>query len=305
MTRRTQLAVSVGAAIAGTGLMVASVLWRWRTISEDPGFNGSPSRNFDAVGPGLAGYLPGIIALLWLAEAALLADARTQRVLRAIGTAVAVVLAVLLVVIAQDMQQTLTSQFPLDPGARAYARPGPAVIVAGAAVLAYLASIWSAPPGPPAPETPRTARWWAGLLTSVAGLLALPPACVLPAWYSVFPDSRRSDPATDAILLILPMALIGGCLAVASLVLAGDAQQDMRRNCRGWLVFTVLSCGGLTALGWGAMATDSDAVEYGLQATYPGGGLLLGLLACLLLPLGGAIARRQASPVARVHSGVG
>jgi hypothetical protein len=159
---RRWIAVTSGA--GGLALFAGSMLSRWRSISSSAD-QGSPDRTIDGTTPQVHWYISGMLCLLLLVEAELLARGRVQVVLRLLGAAPAAV--------AARLSTTLAAPFGIDPPARAHVRPGPAFLLAGAAVLECLVAICAAPRrGTAVPQARGTlSHLGSGLFT--AGLAAL------------------------------------------------------------------------------------------------------------------------------------
>ncbi len=118
-------------------------------------------------------------------------------------------------------------------------------------------------------------------------------SCYPPWWRVHYADVLRADMPDEELVVLFPTAVVGGCLAVAALALTGRRHHGLRYACRVWLVITVLCCGAVTGGSWFLQATDPYRQEDGLRATHAGEGLVLGLAGCVLIPLGGALGRRD------------
>ncbi|MEJ3749962.1 hypothetical protein WEI85_42710 [Actinomycetes bacterium KLBMP 9797] len=296
----------------GAGSWIGSAWWRWRIVEYRPGLLGSASRNIDGAGPGVGGYLVGMLALVLLAAAVLFAAGRTRRRLQLLTTAVAAALGLWLVLMVATLDRYAGDSRIAD------VRPGPAFLLAAGAVLASLLAVWiapstapstappaapstapwtepsTAPPAAPPAEPERPGRgWFAGLGAVLAGLAALFAACHLPLWRDTYPDGEIVTDAGDGLVVLVPAALVSGLLAIPSLVLTGDRQRAARTRCRRWLVVTAVGCGGLLTLAWLTILGDPYAQEHGLRATRPGEGVLFAYLGHLLLAAGGAVATRR------------
>lgn len=281
---------AMGATVAGVGLWFGALVWRWRIV-EYSGLSGSASRNIDGAGPGVGVYLVGMLALTLLSAAVLLASGAAQRWLRALATALAAAVGLGLIAMAATLDRYTSD------GRIADIRPGPAFLLAAAAVLALLLAVWTAPAGTPAePERPG-GGWFAGLGAAFAGLAALLAAGYLPLWRTTYPGMELVTDASEGFLVLVPAALAPGLLTTASLILTGHSQRAARRRCRRWLILTAAGFGGLLALAWLTITGDAYAREHGLLASRPGEGILLAYLGHVLLVAGGACATRQTRQV--------
>jgi hypothetical protein len=289
-TNRRRIAVALGT--GGFLLLIASMLSPWRGFTKDPGFRGDPSPGIAGQFHPLAVFLAGMLGLLLLVEAVLLVRGRARRAFQAVATGFALALLTLLGVIASRVPATITGSFSSDPGANAHARPGPAFVLAGAAVLAGVVATWVAPAREPVARPARSARWYAALILFAAGLATLAVSLHLVTWRSYYTDGPQVT-GPGLVVAALPDVMVGGLLAVASLLTVGEAQVVLRRLCTAWLVITAVACLGLTGLVWALESGDALAQERGLQSTRPGEGVLLGLLGFVLVPLAGALATRR------------
>ncbi|MCW6004988.1 hypothetical protein K1W54_10385 [Micromonospora sp. CPCC 205371] len=284
MTRRR---LAGAAAVAGTGLWIGSLWWRWRIIEYRPGPTGSASRNLDGAGPGVGLYLVGMLALVLLVAAVLLADEPARGRLRPLVTAFAGALGIGLVVMALTLDRFAGDDRIAD------VRPGPAFLLAAAAVVVLLIAVWMAPPGEPFQPEPLAGGWYAGMAAALAGLAALLAACYLPVWRDSYPHSEVVTEASEGFLWLVPTALVSGLLTTASLTASGYGQQAARRRCRRWLILTLAGCGGLLTLMWLTLVGDSYAQEHGLRRRRPGEGGLMASADHVPPAAAGAMATRR------------
>ncbi|BCL16442.1 hypothetical protein [Micromonospora sagamiensis] len=269
-------------------LLVIAAFARWRTVTGDPVTAATLEQKIAAVGSVAGPWLVGATTLLVVTRAVAVAGGRPQRLLRLVGTALAVVLLVLLGVIAVALVGTVEP--PVGSARTSVStQPGPALLPAAGAVLACLVGIWSAPARRAAPG-PRGSRWRRlGVLLLAAGWATVAVAVLLPAWRREYPDHIEVDTSLDLVFVALPFALAGALLAVPSLLRTGTARRPWREASRGWSIATTLGCGTSILAIWYFVANDPYRQEAGMSSARPGAGTALALLGCVLIAVSGAL----------------
>ncbi|MEU4567661.1 hypothetical protein [Micromonospora sp. NPDC023956] len=274
--------------VFAAALLVTAAFTRWRTVTGDPVVAATLEQKVAAVGAVAGPWLVGATTLLVVTRAVTVATGRPQRLLRLVGTALAVVLVVLLAVIAVSLVRTLDPPFDTGRGP-VFTQPGPALLPAAGALLACLVGIWSAPTRPAVAGPPR-ARWRGlGVLLLAAGWATVAVAVLLPSWRREYPDRVEVDTSLDLVFVALPFALVGALLAVPSLLRTGTARRPWREASRGWSIATTLGCGSSIGAIWYFVANDPYRQEAGMSSARPGAGTALALLGCVLIAVSGAL----------------
>ncbi|MFE0590223.1 hypothetical protein [Micromonospora echinospora] len=274
--------------VLAAALLVTAAFTRWRTVTGDPVVAATLEQKVAAVGALAGPWLVGATTLLVVTRAVAAAAGRPQRLLRLVGTALAVVLVVLLGVIAVSLVRTVDPSFDTDRGPVS-TQPGPALLPAAGALLACLVGIWSAPARPAAVRPPRS-RWRrAGVLLLAAGWATVAVAVGLPSWRREYPDRVEVDASLDLVFVALPFALVGALLAVPSLLRTGTARRPWREASQGWSIATTLGCGSSIGAIWYFVANDPYRQEAGMSSARPGAGTALALLGCVLIAVSGAL----------------
>ncbi|SCL32928.1 hypothetical protein GA0074692_3447 [Micromonospora pallida] len=289
-------------------LLVTAAFARWRTVTGDPVVAATLELKIAAVDSLAGPWLVGATTLLVVTRAVAVAAGRPQRLLRLVGTALTVVLVVLLGVIAVALVRTVDPPIDTDR-APVFTQPGPALLPAAGALLTCLVGIWSAPTrraGPAPPGSDRTGpalpgsrrgapappgyRWRrVGVLLLAAGWATVAVAVLLPSWTREYPDRVEVDNSLDLVFVALPFALFGALLAVPSLLRTGAARRPWREASRGWSIATTLGCGSSIGAIWYFVANDPYRQAAGMYAARPGAGTALALLGCVLIAISGAL----------------